>query len=192
MLDTPTQDNYRDFRARYRCTFGWYIDAKYGKLLVVIKDVDEHVVRFSGLQGEEYHAKVGANILFEFSQIAHGWYSSVDGPRLLIRRPQRQWKRGICEENTYLYVNAGNWLQSIPLSLVELNKCFTGKDGYSDGDFVLSKYFACIGNTLYMKDMPVGKREGNVLKLPNTLVHQELSDIVRRNHYPMEITVDNA
>lgn len=191
MRDTPTHENFRDFRARYQHTYGWYVDEKYGKILVNITSVEEDYVKFMGPRGEAYQARVGANIMFEFTQIEHGWYMTPTRPVLLVRHPQRQWKRGICDENTRAMLPSGDNLYAHGVDFKILQECFAGTYEYKEGDFALSKYFACVGTCLYMKDSVVGSRKGNVLTLKSTFVHQELVDTIRRNGYPLEVRVED-
>lgn len=178
MLDTPTSDWIDDFSQRYSNTWCWYVDGN-KKTLVRITRVNVQRVEFVDKDGWEFKANVDGGAVFEFSQVPSGWYiDQEEKPWLFQRRPARQWKRGICEQNTYTYTIVNDRLILVdltPQSLLSLENA--GKTNSS----VLSKFFCVTDSRVYCLNSMIGVREGNKISMLKPQFKQELSDAIRRS-----------
>lgn len=185
MLDSPTRAWLDDFSSRYSGTWCWYVDGD-KRMLVRITHVGNERVTFEDIEGWKYSANVDSGVLFEFSQVPSGWYVNKKlGPILFVRRPARQWKRGICDQNTSCYsinTNGGLRLSEITGdSLSSLENA--GKTDIS----VLSKWFCVHRSILYCLDTVIGVKENNKIILSEPRFRQELTDAVRRSGNTYEV-----
>ena len=198
MLDTLTHENFRDFTARYRGTYGWLIDENKAKTFVYISNVTEDEVTFTTMEGGRYYAYVDKEVMFEFLPVQRGWFNGKSGNKyFLTRRPARQWHRGICSANTTISmyndvirkVMAVDFHNSVMGDIFNKN---SNMNQYSLGNnSLLSKHFAVFDTNLYFYDRHVGEYKNNVIKLHEeaTFLKQELMDLAKRNSYKLEIQV---
>lgn len=205
MIDTPTSNNHRDFNARYSGTFGFLHTDQGSKILVRVGTVNQQKVHFTDIKGQDYFALLDKNVMFEFIPVNRGYYNTRSGTVLLMRVPARQWHRGICTSNTKCLVetytgNLGNIngtdhffsvLHDVFVEPLQDTKfCFDRwKEGARHG-VALSKFFYLdTKRNLQFLNSRVGiyDRETNKLILTNTLVEQEVKDVVRRLNLDIEV-----
>jgi len=195
MYDTYTQENQRDFAARYCDTFGWLIDEKRNnKRLVYLAETDgDHLYFYSQLGGVKQHTIAGAGVMFEFIPVDHGWFKADNGAiYLLTRVPARQWKRGISRSNTSITGITGN---NVPVNFEVMSSIFNEKNPqtytYSSArPIALSKHFAIDAKkNVFFYDSLIGTEDNGIITLKNNHVLQELQDLVRRKKLPLEIKV---
>lgn len=191
MLDTLTSENYGDFNRRYVETFGWLVkDGQ--RRFVYINASDRYVVQFS-VGGEfKYSATVDSGVMFEFIPVDKGWYTSVDGKLYYFERiPARQFRRGISAHNTKLYLMDKKVFRSQVLEYKTLKNIFENDRPYQyipGMDSALSKFFAINQQgDVFFNDVLVGKTTDGVIKLSHNAVYQELSDLIKRNNYPLQL-----
>jgi hypothetical protein len=197
MLDTLTSTNHTDFRQRYLNTYGWF-NTGTRKLLVYVSNVSDREVVFSDKQGVEYNVFRDSGLEFEFIPVDRGWFNTINGPLYLCRVPARQWHRGICKSNTNIYrqdasgtfvgANVGiKLLSDIFENTLTPHECLQNAAGVA-----LSKHFAMVPKGKFMfYDQKVGEVDHSgaryAITLTNPIVKQEVSDLIRRNNYPMDI-----
>lgn len=197
MLDTLTSENYRDFSPRYSHTYGW-LQQEGTKQLVYIRRVTDDRVYFTNQTNMEYHAKINSGVMFEFIPVDHGWFNGQDGVAyFLSRMPSRQWKRGISDSNTSM-VSSTN-MRAMEITYNGLANIFNV--GFESRNYpklfsgvgALSKHFA-IAQTgrLYMYDRWIGTYKDGVITLFSDLVKQELTDLINRNGWNIQINVSES
>ena len=196
MLDSLTSLNHRDFSARYNGTFGWYIKDDHQKVLTLITEVDPTRVAFQDVKGTAYYAYANKGSQFEFLPVTRGWfYGKSDNMYLLSRRAARQWHRGICANNTIIYLvrHGDTGMRQVDVEITRLDDIFNhpGKQyrHLKDINCILSKQFAIVQNNLYLYDRVIGKRTQSVLQLNDgaEILKQEIQDVIQRNNYPLTL-----
>lgn len=200
MRDTYTSENHRDFNARYAHTYGWLIQGQ-RRSLVFMEDGDEERFLFTAGTLQTYTAYIDGGAVFEFIPVKMGWFNSKDGEIVFLERhPARQWKRGICADNTWAYkytpygVTAERisyqLLASIFTTPIEVNKDFVVAKVEAKLPVALSQHFAIADGDIYFFKTPIGSMKNNIITLSNTTVKQELSDCIRRMGLPWSIAND--
>jgi len=198
MKDTLTSNNHQDFRARYQGTYGYYVDPDTDKRLpVYVASSNQSRVTFNDIDGRELHVRADSGIEFEFIPVDRGFFQVEDQVFYLERVPARQWKRGICNENTRAYLLedtlrnfAANYLEII--SKMSPLDCrlgwYSNKEGYP---VALSKHFAIsVANVLYFYNKEIGTVDHatNSIKLYNDMLLQEVTDLFRRNNMDVKVS----
>lgn len=191
MKDTCTPDNSRDFRARYINTVGALVKEGGEKQWVWIKEVNDTKVSFSDLLGKDYEAINGKGVEFEFTQVPMGWYNTSKGPMLFMRKPARQWQRGIASGNTRIYNSDMNPLH---ISLENVADAMSFKGVRKDWPWALSKFF-CVNKDkeLLFLDDTIGTLKDETFTVGNTCsVVQELQDTLRRLGMPHIVVMEKG
>lgn len=197
MRDTLTRDNVRDFTARYNKTFGWFLGES-KRVLVRVEGVGDSRVQFQDINGTNYFAAAGQGVMFEFLPVTKGLYNTADDRVIFVSRvPARQWHRGICAQNTQMFeysprysgnlidVNINNVSQVFE-SKVDVNKRI---ERYlkSALPVALDKHFALAHGQVLFMNHRIGSITGDKISLANPMFRQELSDVIRRNSFPLTI-----
>ncbi len=199
MKTSLTSRNHTDWARRYTGTYGWLHKDNNKKLLVYVQNVNSQQVTFTR-DDLEYYAMVDSGVNFEFIPVNRGWYNSKSGNvYFLCRHPMRQWKRGICSDNTVVTTSESPLYGAVRVGWGVLSDIFDGvEDPWANVDInkravALSKTFAIsLNGTFYFYDQVVGKVTNNKIVLNNDLVHQEVIDMCRRNNYQFQVEVANG
>lgn len=190
-----TREGWRDFSQRYSGTFGWY-EGKEGPVLVRLESVDESSLYFKDVSGMGYTAHPSRGNVFSFLPVIKGSYL-YDGDVVVVeRRPARQWKRGICIENTLIRNLKGNEYEvGFPI----LQKLFSGEEDRSvlkfknDGTLpmLLSNQFS-VGKDygIYLYNTLIGEvdLDNKKVKLEENLFQQEIEDLVTKHSLGWAVT----
>lgn len=190
MQDTYTSSNHRDFNARYSHTYGWLVKNN-TKLLVYLLEGDNDYLSFRTDTTHVYRANINAGTIFEFIPIKQGWFNSSDNQVVFLQRiPARQWKRGICSENTRASILASyphstdldyKLLYSLLVNPINITKDFIVNNVNNGLPVALSNYFAISNKQeVYFYHQNIGVFSKNTIVLNDNLVLQELSDCVNR------------
>lgn len=195
MLDTPTSENYRDFHQRYSHTFGWLITKDKPDQFVQILDLDDNSVNFkTSKDGPTYYAKVNGGAVFKFQQVERGLYRGLDGLIwYLARIPARQWKRGVCKQNTQLqFLDSNNFYNPDDRGFDSFANvlCNEQRYEYQENEYedtLISKHF-CVSSTgsVFFYNRAIGSADKNgsiTLNQFGAVVKQELQDALRRNKW---------
>ena len=199
MRDTYTSENHRDFNARYSHTYGWLIQGDRRNLVYMLEG-DEERFTFTTGAAQTYTAYINGGAVFEFIPIKMGWFNASDGRIIFLERhPARQWKRGICGDNTWAYTYTSDWggigaeritydlLKSIfvtPFTIDVVSKVTANQP------VAISQHFAIANGRVFFYKTQVGVYNQGQIKLTNTIMQQELSDCIRRKGLPWSITND--
>lgn len=206
MIDTPTHANIADFKQRYQGVMGWLHSEKAdkGKSAVVVSSVTANKVTFKDSNDNEYYANVDTGVQFEFVPTQRAFYNTADTVFLVQRIPARQWKRGICVDNTDISELINGVLIGQPTTVNWRKAAFSvmtstlpGKEALSSffeggrSSVALSKYFALSGNSLFFLTLLAGefnkKTKTITLFKEFQMIRQELGDLINRNNYPFKV-----
>ncbi len=198
MRDTYTSKNHRDFNARYAGTYGWLVQGGNHSLVYMIEG-NEEFFTFNMGTSQTYKAYINGGAVFEFIPIKMGWFNTNDGEVVFLERhPARQWKRGICESNTWvftmstdgLYNSQLNYkrLASIYINPINVTKDFIVARRNVNAPVALSEHFSVssVGEVYFYK-APVGIFNRDKIDLHVDAVKQELSDCIRRLELPWSV-----
>lgn len=201
MRDSYTSENHRDFNARYAHTYGWLIQGD-KRSLVFMEEGDEERFTFTTGGLQRYTAYIDGGAVFEFIPIKMGWFNASDGRIIFLERhPARQWKRGICGDNTWAYSYA-SWggigaervtyelLKSIFVDAPVITNLDIIAKTISKQPVALSQHFALANGNVFFYKTSVGAFNNGQIKLTNTIMQQELSDCIRRSGLPWSIAND--
>lgn len=200
MLDTLTGNNAADFKARYQGTFCWFMhDGQ--RLLVRIDTVQGNKVIFTDFFDRKLEVYVDSNLFFEFLPLSRRWNVTQDGTLFYTARvPARQWKRGICDENTQLcgFDPASRVLLTLPMRNLfqylhnidqfpknNLNTYLKdpSKGAYLSRHFVISP----TGKFYFLLQEAGTFTRTNKLELYDDVIAQEVSDLITRENLPIQL-----
>ena len=185
MKEEVVSHSYRDFQQRYLGTFGWCEKPDGTSILVQVSKVTAEKVGFVDEKGGEYWALSDVGNVFSFLPVQRGLYY-YDGSIIYLQRvPARQYKRGICLENTSVNDLTENFRRDVSHDL--LQKVFGEQENPTlekfkelpTRDVLLNNMFAIIRNIVYLYDNAIGTYNVGRITLSNKLFKQELDDVIR-------------
>lgn len=109
MFEKFFHENSGDFRQRYEGTYGFFVDETGTRMLTKILAIDQEssprAVHFVDERGVTYtlYADVAGNIGYEFLPPKSMFHNTEYGVYYTQRRAARQFKRGVCSENTTIF-----------------------------------------------------------------------------------------
>lgn len=195
MIDTPTTANLQDFKQRYSGVLGWYISEEdKSKILVTVSNVSNERVTFRDQHGGTYYAFVNGGVRFEFLPVEKSWRNTEDACFFLYRIPARQWKRGICADNTSITSAStllGMWNTDGERTWADrIFKIFSFNNTYREEvlkflegkrtTVAISPHFAILSNHIFLHNINIGTYKNNVITLTDGMLLQELTDTIRR------------
>lgn len=203
MKDSYTDSNAADFKQRYQGTFCWYLNPEgNGRLLVRIDSVNSGEVRFTDIYSRSLAAARNSGVEFEFSPVERGWHTTTDGTLFLTERiPARQWKRGICEDNTALFSFNKGMLVGLPVRDY-LFKFYCNLDtknehkearALANRGAVINRHFAISPGNVFMF---YSKQEGTFnpdkkeIVLSNKMILPEVKDALRRENLNFSVRTE--
>lgn len=188
-----TSEGVHDFSQRYEGTFGWIDRANASSLMVKLTSVTPNTLTFQDKKNIEYYARADRDVWFSFLPVKKGSYLFHDEIVVVERRPARQWKRGICEENTTIRKLSGEFL---PVSFEILQEVFDPSPNYTvqkfrdDGDggcVLLNNQFSIYKDFVYLYSVLIGRYERGTITLDNDVFLQEIKDICRDKNLSLEV-----
>lgn len=201
MLDTLTYSNREDFKARYRGTFGFYIDPETKeKSLCYITDVSQDKASFDTIKGRGFFCYADAGVQFEFLPVIRGWWSVAHSklPYYVERVPARQFQRGISKANTTVFTFTSGGALTYGLLNVSLlesifvkqpESSFTAFLKGNQPHFIINNIFLLHKDVVWFYDVRIGKYEitptGASIELVDNTVAQELRDFIARKTLPI-------
>jgi len=188
--------NFDHWHQRYQGCFGYLcVDNK--EIAVVINQIKPGQIDYSTSAMNNLFIIAGADVEFNFQPLRPGYNPTTKGLYFVQRIPARQWRRGICPDNSRVFtckngLKAAAWNNNAIFSLLENGISFreSVKNYETNKYAALSKHFALMDTTLYFYDQQVGALTDNVIKLPTPDIAQELSDVIKRNNYPWSVHVN--
>lgn len=191
MLEEFTLNNARDFKQRYQGSYGVFL-AESGKVLVKIKAVSDTRVDFVGKGGEEYFVRPSSGYNFEFLPGNKKVFEHPNQNDLLVvsRIPDRQWHRGIHQDNTRFVSLTGMNHYPIDFTLLEamnappsktltdrVKQYLSGESNYAQ----INNMFSFVGRDVYIYDSRIGRINPAECKivLASHLLRSELKDALQ-------------
>lgn len=199
MKDTYTSENGRDFRQRYSGTFGRYTTESGKKITVYVNELTDQEVLFNDINGVNLSARVNSGVEFEFYPLNRRLTDHNKTILYSCRKPDRQWKRGVCIDNTKIIDLARG--MEIPVGHTVVDAIYNSQANFLDTfnqfkkgsrtNFLLSDKFAVVNGHVYLYDKPIGKFKNleEVDVLP--LFVQEVKDSIARNNLPLKVTLND-
>lgn len=179
MHDTYTSRNAEDFRQRYIGCFGWFIPESKKEIPVYLDRIKENTLFFTGLDGVPYHTYVDSGVQFKFASMRKAIYSGLDGKvYYLQRQPARQWRRGICQGNTSMYLLTDSGAMDVAIDLESMSNILNCEVKNSN---VLSEQFAVVAESVYLYNIVIGYCRLGTIKLKKgyEMFTQDILDAVR-------------
>lgn len=198
MLASFESKTWRDFSQRYHNTFGWYHTDSGGKILVKVTLVDESIVKFTDKRGITFSAIPDKGNVFEFIPLERAVHNLDDGDVVLSERvPARQWKRGVCRENTSLYSLVSSKRMDFNFDLVE--QLYSARphlsyvDEFMDGkrtSVAINPVFSFVNDSVYVYDRRVGtvKPKTSQIVMEDSTYLQEVRDLMRDSFLNFTVT----
>lgn len=193
MREEFNSNGWKDFQQRYLNTYGWYTKDDHSSVLVKVSKVTPEKVVFVDEFSTEYFALSNVGNIFSFLPVQRGLYY-YDGTIIYLARiPARQFKRGICQENTLLtniktmahFYISHDLLKNV-FGIASNPTIIKFKEAYT-GDVLLNKVFAIVNKQVYLYNRKIGEYKNKEVILSNTLFKQELVDVFCSHQ--MEIAV---
>lgn len=188
MIEEFKSDGWRDFSQRYIGTFGWFEKQNGEKLLVKLMSCNDSSLVFSDEKKMEYYAMPDSGNKFHFLPTLRGAYQYGDTVLVVERIPNRQWKRGVCADNTRIYdLETG---RSLALTFENLSAIYGPKDDKvllqwcksGKGNVCLNNVFSIVRDTVYVYTNIIGyySRIKQQVSLGSDMFKQELEDVFTR------------
>ena len=157
MKEEFKQSGWNDFKQRYQGTYGWYEKENGTRMLSFLAAVHETELVFLDEMGCKFKANPDKGNVFTFLPIERGCYNYGETDVIISRRvPQRMWKRGICQDNTYILSLARR--EAVAVDFPVLREMFIEKPNERleefkhslEGNLVFNKMFALVNYNLYL------------------------------------------
>ncbi len=178
-----------DFKQRYQGTYGWYVKSDKSLHLVKLSSIGERACTGVDAAGMEYRFVADAGNEFSFLPVEKGLYLVDDEVILVTRKPARQWKRGLCSENTVFTNLSTGRNQAVDFRTVAsiFTKDVKAPEYKAGTDIVFRNYAAFVKDKVYVLELEVGTIKDKVITMSNGYFTQELSDIIRDFKLPLTI-----
>lgn len=197
MKELFSSDTWADFRQRYSNTYGWYEKENGEQVLVRVAQVNNALITFLDKNEITYTAKVDKGNSFYFIPVQKGLGYFGKDIICSSRVPARQWKRGICIENTRMRNLSQDELVDITHELLEnfLNKELISKRleefKQSFTGHVILNSFLSFTNNVMIYDNVIGKliRKDRKIILKSDTFLQEVVDALTHNGLDISVEV---
>jgi hypothetical protein len=188
MIETFTSAGWRDFNQRYSGVFGFFPAESGKEILVYMDKVTDSKCSFRDANELTYYAAADEGVNFKFIPITKRVFMFNGMPCLAQRVPARQYRRGICCENTHIraiptratikidFDSVAAYVSKVDVALFPTTRIY---------DDMFSRY----GNSVYLYETIVADfvtSSGKQVVMHNELFKQELIDCFRRNNIEVE------
>lgn len=192
MFEKFLSTNAGDFKQRYKGTYGFFHrDGKSTLVRLDTVDLERRRVVFIDRRGNDFTLNMNHddNIGFSFLAPKCQWHNTEFGPLICQRIPQKQYRRGICENNTTLIGANG---ERMGISFETLNAVFVEpwdlEKAMTKDQFAVSPQFMVDLSRKRIKCNQfvigaIGKNSKNVFQVTlddKDLFRQEVGDAFRR------------
>lgn len=194
MKEEFKSDHWKDFAQRYQGTYGWYEGSDSGRILVYLNKVSEDRLSFLDKKGLAYFARPDQNNFFTFFPVEKGCYNYGEDDVISVRRhPARQWKRGLCQDNTT--IESLSTKGNIGVGFDVLEHIFTEKPNRAlerfkaagIGNVAFNRTLAHVNGKLYIYNNVIGEFKNGIFQLDNPLFGQEVEDVVKRHQLQVSV-----
>jgi len=187
----------KDFAQRYQGVFGWFEKPDKTQLLVQLTRVGEDELTFVDIKGHKFSAYADQGNCFSFLPVERGVYNTPDGVLAIRRHPARQYKRGICPDNT-MFQNLSSGA-AVSVSFKTVDSVYSTDQAVAVeqfkkkliGDVAFNKIFALANNQLYVYNLVIGSYDPKEKEfvLHAKIFKQEIEDLVTRLQLPILVSV---
>lgn len=188
---------------RYQGTFGFLKTPSGKKILVDITNVDAQYTEVVDTKGNNYTLASDTGCELEFTQVPSQWFQpDPEHIAYVTRRPERQYKRGICNANTAIWIpgRSGDRLSDVPTTSIRIEAIFNPSEIRAFDDYhkikcgLWSKFFAWAESTVYAKDLKIGTvdHETKAVSLQDEMFLQEVRDALVRSNSDYSVKVGNV
>ena len=194
MIEEFTRNGWEDFQRRYDRTFGFFHTETGRRVLVKVVAVSPDALSMVDADGVAYTANADRGNQFEFLPVEKAVYNYKDEVILTQRQPARQWKRGICAQNTAIILLGGgrgmfDRARDVNFSFLEtifVNHSYKESverfKKHRRASVALNEVFSIINrDSIMVYDQVIGSffEEQNSIVLNNNLFRQEIEDTLR-------------
>lgn len=205
MIEVVTRERAPEMAQRYQGTYGFLKTPAGKKILVDILNVDGRYTEVKDTKGNNYTLASDTGCELEFTQVPSQWFQpDKQHIAYVTRRPERQYKRGICAGNTAIYTPrlGRQTLFVVDTTQERIDALFNpSEDNARAFRSVIpshcglwGKFFAWADGNVFVKDMYIGTvdHEDKSIKLENSLFAQELRDALNRTNCSYSVKVNDA
>jgi hypothetical protein len=194
MIEQITAGNAHEMDRRYRDTYGFFKTSSGKRILVNVRAVDTRFTIVRDFKGNDYQLNSDTGCELEFTHVPSQWFQP--NPKTLVyvcRIAERQFKRGICQANTQLRSpqKNGKSLFTIDVTPERIAQLYYkdedlnafAKSVYEINCGLWSKYFAWAEETVYLRDIVIGKVDHKTKEIildDHDLFQQEMRDALVR------------
>lgn len=190
MKEEFVEEHWKDFQQRYQGTFGWFEKSAGNQVLVSLVKITPEALSFNDKAGFKYTAHPDKGNIFTFLPVEKGVYLTEEhGVVYVSRIPQRQWKRGICIDNTSIHSLTTSQQCEVSFSLLESIFNQTPMLHVTENNRVFDRVFSTTRNKLFVYNKEIGSMDITSIVLQDRLFLQEVNDMVRNCHLPHMVTV---
>jgi len=192
MIEEITRANREEFSRRYQGTYGFLTSDSGKKQIVTVAEVGSVYTEVHGIDRTPYRLNNDTGCTLEFTQVPSQWFQPDDDHIVYVcRRPERMWKRGICPDNTNMFVPNKGKLEMISVKADRVSQIFhPDKDVEAFDDItkikcgLWSRLIAWADTTVFVKDVPVGTvdHERKLVMLDKVQFQQEVRDALVRSN----------
>lgn len=197
MIEEFKSNGWKDFQQRYQGVYGWFEKEDKSQLLVKLTVVTENELVFTDKNKLRFSAIADQGNKFSFLPVVRGLYNTERGVVYVSRIPAKQYRRGICQDNTSILDVATGAPLDVGFNMLE------GIYGYSQqpaitsfkrlggGNAALDNTFAVVDNSVYVYNVKIGVYDAPKAKfiLSNKLFQQEMTDVCTRLQLPLLVDV---
>jgi len=184
-------DGWRDFHQRYKDTFGWFEREGKPSVLVKLVSIEAHGLEFVDEQGFRYNAYPDKGNFFTFLPVVKGCYLFGDKVVTVERIPARQWRRGICNDNTSI-TNTAGYFYSVDFPIIKA--IFTGQNNTIER-YKLAKQLPVLLNSqfhiehegVFVYNKRIGNFGDDTIILDDSVFSQELGDLMKQHQLPIRV-----
>ncbi len=173
-----------DFRQRYRGVFGWFTTESDKRVLVQVTDVGENKMSFCDQDSTEYFAYSDKGARFTFIPVERRVFMYNDLPCIAMRKPARQYRRGIHHDNTEFRYITADIRTDVVFSAIESyeNRKHLEELWPNQSVGTLSDQIAVYYGKVYVYDTCVADFDAinNCYKMRLPVFKQELIDILKK------------
>lgn len=198
MLVSFDSSTRRDFAQRFAGVFGWYLTDENKEILVRIEEVGNNKLTFTDENNLEYTANADRDVKFKFIPVQKRVFMFEGSCFVSQRRPLRQYKRGMCSENTDFLLIPASIRSPVTFPIVKayLNPQYTEtisryKDDPEYTIGALSPLFSVRVGSVYLYNVLIGKYDtkNKVVMLDDDLFQQELIDLFTKENIQHNVVV---
>lgn len=174
-----------DFNQRYNGCFGVFHQGNKARVVKIL-EVDGDMVEFKDApESSTEYITLGSDYYFTMTCLQRRWWPTSMGPILTTRVPARQYRRGICSNNTTLRIQSGAGAFNARPDFSNIKDILMGYPEDKCPDY-LSPWMAVQKDILHLLDKPIARisDKNKILFVPKySCFTQEVVDLVAKGSH---------